>query len=213
MSNPFLSGRMRKLIPLSVIAVLGLTAGCGTSVSVKGTLPTPLVTKIPIQVGVHYTDEFKEFLHEERVQERGTYRIDIGQQNYNFFQRLFQAMFVEVREVSAPPLSAEEGKGLAGVIVPKIEKYGFLSPHISGLKFYSASIHYHMAIYDLEGVPLAEWDVVGYGKSPTSSFGQGEALGEATMLAIRDGGARIAIETIDQPGVSDWLASWGVSRD
>ena len=213
MSNPFLSGRMRKLIPLSVIAVLGLTAGCGTSVSVKGTLPTPLVTKIPIQVGVHYTDEFKEFLHEERVQERGTYRIDIGQQNYNFFQRLFQAMFVEVREVSAPPLSAEEGKGLAGVIVPKIEKYGFLSPHISGLKFYSASIHYHMAIYDLEGVPLAEWDVVGYGKSPTSSFGQGEALGEATMLAIRDGGARIALESVDQPGVSDWLANWGVSLD
>jgi hypothetical protein len=157
--------------------------------------------------------EFKEFLHEERVQERGTYKIDIGQQNYSFFQRLFQAMFVEVREVSAPPLSAEEGKGLAGVIVPKIAKYGFLSPHISGLKFYSASIHYHMAIYDLEGVPLAEWDVVGYGKSPTSSFGQGEALGEATMLAIRDGGARIAIETVDQPGVSDWLASWGVNRD
>lgn len=198
------------VVVLLVLFSVGLVAGCGTTVSVTGTLPTPLVRKIPLHVGVHYTNEFKQFLHEEKVHERGTYKIDIGEQNYNFFQRLFEAMFMEIREVPAPPLSEEDGKGLAGVIVPKIEKYGFLSPHISGLKFYSASIHYHMTIYDLEGVPLAEWDVVGYGKSPSSSFGEGQALGEATMLAIRDGGARIAMETIQQPGVSDWLASHGV---
>lgn len=199
------------IMPLLALCILGLITACGTSVSVKGTLPTPLVKKIPLRVGVHYTDEFKHFLHEERVDQRGTYKIDIGQQNYSFFQRLFEAMFLETTEVSAPPLSAEEGEGLAAVIIPKIEKYGFLSPHISGLKFYSASIHYHMAIYDLDGVPLAEWDVVGYGKSPTRSFGEGEALGEATMLAIRDGGARIAMEAIDQPSVSKWLASRGIS--
>ncbi len=198
------------ILPLLAIFSIGPIAGCGTSVAVTGTLPTPLVTKIPLHVGVHYTSEFKEFLHKERVQERGAYRIDIGQQNYSFFQRLFESMFAESREVEAPPLSAEDGEGLAGVIVPKIEKYGFLSPHISGLKFYSASIHYHMTIYDMEGVPLAEWDVVGYGKSPSSSFGEGEALGQATMLAIRDGGARIAMETVEQPEVSKWLASNGI---
>jgi len=190
---------------------LALVAGCGTSVAVKGTLPTPLVTKIPLRVGIHYTSEFKQFLHEEKVFERGTYKVDIGQQNYSFFQRLFGAMFEETREVSAPPLSAEDADGLAGILVPKIEKYGFLSPHISGLKFYSASIHYNMTIYDMEGVPLAQWDVVGYGKSPSSGFGEGEALGEATMLAIRDGGARIAMETIEQPGVNEWLSSRGVN--
>lgn len=198
------------ILVLLVVFSTGLIAGCVTSVSVKGTLPTPLVRKIPLRMGVHYSNEFKEFLHEEKVHERGTYKIDIGEQNYNFFQRLFEAMFMEIREVPVPPLSEEDAKGLAGVIVPKIEKYGFLSPHISGLKFYSASIHYHMAIYDMEGVPLAEWDVVGYGKSPSSAFGEGEALGEATMLAIRDGVARIAMETIQQPGVSEWLASHGV---
>jgi hypothetical protein len=201
------------IAPLLAVLSIGLIAGCSTSVSVQGTLPTPLVTPIPLRVGVHYTSEFKQFLHEEKVQERGTYKVDIGQQNYSFFQRLFEAMFVETREVSAPPLSAEEGEGLAGVIVPEIEKYGFLSPHISGLIFYSASIHYHLTIYDLEGVPLAEWDVVGYGKSPSSSFGEGQALGEATMLAIRDGGARIAMETVHQPGVSKWISSRGVSLD
>ncbi|MDP6264744.1 MAG: hypothetical protein QGG98_05760 [Pseudomonadales bacterium] len=197
---------------LSLLAALSvsLIAGCGTSVAVKGTLPTPVVRQIPLHVGVLYTSEFKEFLHTERVRERGTYKIDIGQQNYSFFQRLFEAMFVESREVSAPPLSSKDSKGLAGIIVPKITKYGFLSPHISGLKFYSASIQYHMTIYDMDGVPLAEWDVVGYGKTPSSSFGEGEALGEATMLAIRDGGARIAMETVEQPGVRKWLSSNGI---
>ncbi len=98
---------------LSLLAALSvsLIAGCGTSVAVKGTLPTPVVRQIPLHVGVLYTSEFKEFLHTERVRERGTYKIDIGQQNYSFFQRLFEAMFVESREVSAPPLSTKDRKG------------------------------------------------------------------------------------------------------
>ena len=38
-------------------------------------------------------------------------------------------------------------------------------------------------------------------------FTSDEAINEATVLAIRDGGARIAIELIDQPAVREWMKS------
>ncbi|MBD3646846.1 MAG: hypothetical protein HUJ31_05195, partial [Pseudomonadales bacterium] len=112
-----------------------------------------------------------------------------------------------VREVGEPPVPADEMQGLDGIIVPKIIKYGFLTPDISGLSFYSASIEYEIQLYDALGNRLGSWKVVGYGKSEASVFGHDEALGDATMLAIRDGGARIAIELADQPAVVRWVAS------
>jgi hypothetical protein len=64
-----------------------------------------------------------------------------------------------------------------------------------------------MTLYNAERQKISEWTVVGYGKSEASVFGSKEALNEATMLAIRDGGARIAVELGDQPGVDAWVQS------
>ena len=91
------------------------------------------------------------------------------------------------------------------MLVPEIVKYGFLTPNVSGLKFYSASIHYRMSLYNNHNEKLGEWTIVGYGKSERTLFGTTESLGEATVLAIRDGGARIAIEMTSQPVVQSWL--------
>ena len=104
-------------------------------------------------------------------------------------------------------VSSEEMKNLDGVFVPTIKKYGFLTPSISGLKFYSASIEYSVAMFNKVGAKIGDWSIVGYGKSEGGMFSSDDAVNEATVLAIRDGGARIAIELIDQPAVQAWLQS------
>ena len=180
---------------------------CTTSVLVEGTLPTPLVSVIPARMGVYYSDEFRRFKHEEVFRDSGGWHIDLGKQNLRFFQRLTKSLFTEVQEVHQPPLTTEEMRNLDGVFIPSIEKYGFLTPSISGLKFYSASIEYRVAMYDKVGAKVGDWNIVGYGKSEGGLFSSDEAINEATVLAIRDGGARIAIELIDQPAVQAWLQS------
>jgi hypothetical protein len=55
-----------------------------------------------------------------------------------------------------------------------------------------------------------EWHVVGYGKSKGGTFQGGEAVNSATLLAIRDGGARIAIDFPRQAFVKAFLASLDV---
>lgn len=180
---------------------------CTTSVVVEGTVPTPLVSVIPARMGVYYSDEFRRFKHEEVFRDSGGWRIDLGDQNLRFFQNLTESLFTKVQEVNQFPLTPEEMRNLDGVFIPSIEKYGFLTPTISGLKFYSASIEYRVAMYDKVGTKVGDWNIVGYGKSEGGLFSTDEALNEATVLAIRDGGARIAIELIDQPAVQEWLQS------
>ena len=180
---------------------------CTTSVVVEGTVPTPLVSVIPARMGVYYSDEFRRFKHEEVLRDSGGWHIDLGKQNLRFFQNLTKSLFAEIQEVHQPPLTTEEMRDLDGVFIPSIEKYGFLTPSIMGVEFYSASIEYRVAMYDKVGAKIGDWNIVGYGKSEGGLFSSDEAINEATVLAIRDGGARIAIELIDQPAVQAWLQS------
>lgn len=178
---------------------------CTTSVVVQGTIPTPLVAKIPANIGVHFSDEFQTFKYKEVIRDSGTWKVDIGGQNLTFFRNLLSSMFSSVEEVAEPPFPIGKMQHLDGVIVPRIVKYGFLTPSISGLNFYSASIQYQILLYNRGGELIGDWNIVGYGKSEGGAFSADKALGEATMLAIRDGGARMAIEMGGQPQVIAWL--------
>ena len=200
-----------------LLAGVFLMGGCTTSVTVKGTIPSPLVAKIPVNVGVHYSEDFKSFRHEETIREHGNWEVDMGGQNLLFFRNLMTAVFDNVTEVDETFFNVEKNvenntaenlenfAGLDGILIPEVIKYGFLTPNVSGLKFFSASIHYRMSLYNVDKEKLGEWTIVGYGKSERTLFGTTESLSEATMLAIRDGGARIAIEMQSQPVVQAWL--------
>ena len=189
-----------------LIVVLVLLSGCTTNVVVEGSVPTPLVTKIPANVAVYYDDGFKSFIHTEDLKEEGTWKIDLSRQNLTFFRNLTNALFDSVVEVDSPELTPAQQATLDGIFIPKIEKYGFLTPNISGLKFFSASIHYRITILDRNNETVADYIVVGYGKSQGGAFDNSKALGKAKMLAIRDGGTRIATELREQPAIIAWLS-------
>ncbi len=199
--------KLRYCIQGIAVFVTLLLVGCTTSVNVEGTIPTPLVQKIPANIGVHYSNEFKTFQYKEVMRDTGTWKINLGSQNLGFFQKLLTTMFNSIEEVPEPPFKLGEMQHLDGVIVPRIVKYGFLTPSISGLNFYSASIQYQILLYNRGGEVIGDWNIVGYGKSEAGIFGADDALGEASMLAIRDGGARIAIELSTQPEVIEWLGT------
>jgi hypothetical protein len=199
---------MKNLIVLSLLATLSL-AGCTTTVVVEGTVPTPLVRKIPARVGIYYDENFKNFKHTESLEAEGTWKIDLGDQNVTFFRNLMGSLFESVAELPGPEPSVELAGQLDALLIPRIEKYGFLTPGLSGLKFFSVSIHYRITMVDMSGNELADWTVVGYGKSEAGAFGNDRALGDATMMAIRDGGARIAIGLNLRPEVAKWVARQG----
>ena len=194
-----------KIAAASLPVLALLLQGCTTSIVVEGSVPTPLVHRIPADIGVYYPDKFKDFQHREVIKSSGTWNINLGHQNLEFFRNLMVAMFDNVEELATQVVTREAQQRLDGVLVPTIIKFGFLTPDVSGLKFYSVSIEYQLVLYDGAGEKIGEWRHVGYGKSEGGAFGADDALNRATILAIRDAGARIAIELIEQPAIKTWV--------
>ena len=186
---------MRRLSICTTLAlVAGVQVACTTNVVVEGSVPTPLIEKVPIRVGIYYSDSFKSYEHKEKLPEAGHYRIPLGEKNLMFFRNLTDALFLEVVELEEPRLAATQQEHLDAILIPEIVKYGFLVPAVSTLTFYEASIEYELTLTARDGGDIGSWKVVGYGKAEAAMFGGREAVGEATMQAIRDGGARIATE-------------------
>lgn len=193
---------MKLLIGLSTLC---LVVSCTTNVQVEGSVPTPLVARMPANVAIYYDENFKNFVHSEDLDTEGNWNIDLGEKNLEFFRNLSNAMFTSVTEVSSSELTPEQQNQFDGLIIPTIDEYGFLTPNVGVLPFYSVSIRYQVLILNNQNERVAKYEVVGYGKSEGNSFTAGGAVGDATMLAIRDGGQQIAVELRHQPAIIDWL--------
>ena len=194
----------------SLLFLFTLLSACAPSdIVIEGSLPVPMVKKIPVRIGVHYPDAFVDFVHTETSKEIGAWQIDLGKQNAGFFRALFGSMFTEavILEKWDVDIAGAPSGNTQAVLVPQIKKYGFLTPFVSGLGFYSASIEYDLTLFDSRGATIFNWTVVGYGKSEGKAFGKEEAVEQATLLAIRDAGARIAIELDKQKAFQSWFGN------
>ena len=86
--------------------------------------------------------------HTETSEEIGDWQIDLGKQNADFFRSLFGSMFDEAVAIEKWGGDTSDGPitNTQAVLVPRIKKYGFLTPFVSGLGFYSASIEYELTL-------------------------------------------------------------------
>ena len=131
--------------------------------------------------------------------------------NDAFFRELLVSMFVSVAQTRVETdglIGAGEQRlfpGVDGQVRIDLVEYGFLTPQISGLNFFSASTKFRIELGSADGQTLGVWQVVGYGKAEAGTFQAADAVNSATVLAIRDAGARIAIELPRQSFFQAWL--------
>ncbi len=202
--------RLARWTPLLAAASLALGACGGTSnVDVESDFPTPLVSKLPVRMGVHLPEELRSFSHKEDIPRHSSWRFDLGAANVSLFEPLFVAMFDETVPVSTIPPGSAEAAGLHGIVKPQLERFEFDVPRGRNARFVEVWVQYRMELYTPEGGLVAEWPVTGYGKSSASDFGQSNSLRRATIRALREVGADLSIEFASNPDVSDWLKDIG----
>ena len=62
---------LKSLVGVSVLLVL---VSCGHNIEVEGTIPTPRIAALPVNVGIYYSEEFRSFEHEEVIEDIGSYQ-------------------------------------------------------------------------------------------------------------------------------------------
>lgn len=213
----------RAAFSFGLLAALFGCAG-GASVTVNTTVPSPLVDPIPVKMAVYFDDALTSYVHVEEVPDHGEYRIDLGASQVPVFERVFDAMFQDVtrlggkapeNENAAPFLDAlrNSGASVDAVLAPTIEEMQFAIPAQTKGDFYEVWIKYRMKLFATDGTLIADWDLLGYGKANSDNYGsvgtQDDALGDATIWALRDAAAFLSFYFPTVDGVREWLEGQG----
>jgi hypothetical protein len=192
--NPWLASALA-LLALSLLAACKPTQFEANSENI----PTPLIDRIPVVVGVHIPAEFREKVYAEK-RSGASYSISLGKAQSDGFLRMMQAMFTRVVVLDSPAAAAATDPEIRGVLQPVLEDYAFLTPADSGNQSYAASLKYTVKLYSPKGELSDSWTFTGYGSRPASLFpgGGDDALKAATALAMRDAAAKLVAEFRDQ---------------
>ena len=180
---------------------LGLLAGCTTtSLETKAQLPPPLLEQLPVRVGIHYSEEFSKYVHKET---RGSidYEVNLGPAHVTNLDWLLKAMFRELVHVEDPTRISGISPPLAFVLEPKFEEYSFLTPKDVAGEAFIVTIRYLLTVYDGSGARVDSFTFTGYGREKARTLASKEPLALATQRAMRDAGAKVAVELTDQDSV------------
>ena len=183
--------RMNSRLLFTICLLLMLTA-CEQSISLKvdSEIPTPLLTRMPVRMGVFYHQQFRNYVYEENSDDRPNWKIDSGESHVALFEQLLPSMFQEVREVAG----TTAGTTVDAVFSPNVAEMQFALPAETKTDFYEAWIKYNMALYNQDGDQIANWSVTGYGKSSTQFMkSRDKGLNAAVNQALRDAGAKFAL--------------------
>jgi hypothetical protein len=195
--------KLTRRVPL--LAVVALAAACTQSVQLKvdTQVPVPTVNRIPLNVGVYYDPALRTYTYKEDTEDRPDWSIESGESQVALFERILPSMFQTVT-----PAAATAGVGgVAGVIAPRVVEMQFALPTETRTELYEAWIKYQMQLYDDDGQLVAEWPVTGYGKVESTLLkSKDDGLSTAINLAMRDAGAKLALNFEQVPDVRRWLA-------
>jgi len=193
---------------------LGLAGCSSTSVDVRGgNFPPPLIPSLPMTIGVHFPEEFKNYRLEETVPQRGDWSIDIGEAQVRMLRAVLPAMFDRIEELETLE-AATAHRGLSAVLVPEVKEMQFAIPFQTRSNFFEVWIRYEMSLVEPTGEVIARWPVTAYGKTRDVMLESAEAaVREASIMALRDAGAFLAIGFRDQQALQPWLERERVAAD
>ncbi|HKU15364.1 MAG TPA: hypothetical protein VJQ52_13290 [Steroidobacteraceae bacterium] len=201
----------RGLGALVLALALVALAGCGPVRLIANTnIPTPLVVKMPIAVALFIPKEFSTYVHNE---ERWStdWHVELGKAQSEGITRLMNAMFERV--VAVDSVGAGASSGVRAILEPSIEEFAFVTPRDAASPFFAVSIKYRVNIYLPDGKLADSWGFTGYGTAPAEGLSSAPPLQTATALAMRDAGAKLAVEFREQATVRGLLPEGAVSVD
>jgi hypothetical protein len=169
-------------------------------------VPIPVVSKLPLNMGVHYDEAFRNFTYSEDSEDRSDWVIASGSSQVSLFDQILPSMFQSTSHVdSTAPVSDVP---LDAILSPTIEDIQFSLPRETRLDIYEVWIKYKVSIFDVEGQHITDFPLTAYGKSSTEFMkSRDDGLSAAMELALRDAGAKMVLGFTRDTGVREWLAS------
>jgi hypothetical protein len=199
-----------------VLLIVGLTmlvTSCSSFVHgvAAPTIPVPVVQKIPLTVGVHYTPQFRDAQPASRRFVAGSEIKDVyqlGAPSVAVFDAALRHVFETVIEVKSWPPGDEPLK-VAGVLIPSIPPNGVTvylgQPRIA--------VEYRVGLFSSSGGEIGSWRVVGIAGGPAAEMPALATLPVVVSEALRSAAAGVVASFFREPQARAWLEANGVRPD
>jgi hypothetical protein len=193
-----MTGWARRLV---LLTLAGALAACGAvRVQPEPNVPQPLLDKLPVTLGLYYPKEFREYVHREKRYGQ-EYEVSLGPAHVSRLDRLFGYMFERIVPVEGIDAIRLVQPPLTMALVPHLDEYAFITPRDTTGETFAVTIRYHFDLFDGQGRLVDSYTLTGYGNAPSGSMSSTTPLVVATQRAMRDAGAKLAVELPEQDTV------------
>ena len=185
--------------PAVVVLAIGM-AGCGGTVSLSPNFPTPMVQRLPLTAQVQYPPSLREYSHIEEAMDTTRWTIDLGRPTVRMLNSVLGASLQLVPADAAGPAPDL-------IIEAEILRFEFGVPGRSKVDVPAAWIEFDVRITGGDGAPLTTLKIPGYGEGSRKSGGLGRSLSEAAEYALRDAGATLTQELMQDAAILALIGS------
>jgi hypothetical protein len=182
-----------------MITVTALMCGCTANVRVEQEFPAVVSKPHDISAVLVMDKKFRSY------QGRPTSKIKMqfGAAQVDLFGKAFSGLFAQLKVVSS---KEDAGPDTDLVIIPSVREVQLSTPTESYLNVYEVWIKYNLDIETADGVPIDSWFLPAYGKTPYSSLmSKSTAIEGATIVALRDAGAKLMLDFFRIPAIYGWM--------
>lgn len=199
---------MRPLLGLTLITLL---AGCSGSAHVKVegdyAYPKALVAPFNTEVALVLDDKINNYIGTPNKD----ITIEMGQAQQRMLTSLFSDLFQGIQVVESVDAVVSDKPIL--VVAPTVQEVQTAIPSQTNLNIYEVWIKYRLDVTDSTGEDIGSWFLPVYGKTPTAFLrSKEEALRQATIVALRDAGAKFSLEFHRIPSINAWMEKHHVER-
>jgi hypothetical protein len=186
-----------------------LLASCSTmKVDVDGEFPEPLMSQLPLTIGIWYDEDFSnhEFFDEASGRAEPSWLVRTGPAQMKMWDTVLGGMFVNLVHMKNPPGEGELNQVVDAILVPRVDELQYAIPQHTNVKVYEIWMRYGFDLVTNAGKPIASWTMSAYGKTPTAFLrSDTDAVNLAAVVALRDAGANFAVNFTRVPEVREWL--------
>lgn len=156
--------------------------------------------RLPLTAQVRYPEGLRDFTHVEEALDSTRWTIALGAPSIRMLDSVFGATLNVM-----PPNPAGTAPDL--IIEPEILRFELGVPGRSKVDVPAAWIEFNVRIRSGDGAPLTRLAIPGYGEGSRAGGGMGKSLGEAAEYALRDAGATLSQELVQDAAILALIGS------
>ena len=189
-------------IPFFCLLAALVLAGCSSTANVAVEEKFPVVVAEPrkVSAAIVLDEEFRQYVGQPNEDTT----IALGASQVDLFQKAFAGLFWRMEVVESADHASDDAEL---VIKPSVVEVQVAAPSDTYLNVYEVWIKYRLDIETADGQVLDSWFMPAYGKTPDSfMLSKSDAITEASIIALRDAGAKLILDFYRVPAVAGWMS-------